>query len=240
VPVPHFSECQHPILQSLHHHTDEELVSLFQHHPNQGKYFVAIFCRYHAVTYQLIRQAVRSPVQCDYLFSLIWKQVYRELKELTIAELLHQEPKKSTSERPTSERPTPGSPNDSLSPSPQAAANTGLEAWLVNTATDAIQQVKLPPVESIHYSLANASPPFLYYLEQALDQLSPLHRLIVLMAQTFQWNSIRIAAYLRAEGTVLSEDAVERSLAEGYQSLMATLPRDICEIYQLQTHGLEG
>ncbi|MEB3211491.1 MAG: hypothetical protein VKL39_09050, partial [Leptolyngbyaceae bacterium] len=110
-----------------------------------------------------------------------------------------------------------------------------LRTWLGEITKAYITQTELPPVESIHYSLADASPPFLHYLEQSLEHLSPLHRLIVVMAQTFQWRPIRIAAYLRAEGTVLSEAEVEQSLAQGYQALTAALPEDICEIYHLQS-----
>jgi len=86
-------------------------------------------------------------------------------------------------------------------------------------------------VESIHYDLQTAPPPLWCYLEQALEQLQPGIRLMVVMAQTFQWSETRIAAYLQAEGEVISPAQVRIQLQQGYQLLEAALPEDIREIY---------
>ncbi|MEM7772606.1 MAG: sigma-70 family RNA polymerase sigma factor [Cyanobacteria bacterium P01_E01_bin.6] len=209
--IPHFSECQHPLVQSLAQRTDQELLTLFQRHPLQGQYFVAIFCRYGSIVYTLIHHAVRSPVQAEYLFSMVWKHIHHELRELDIS----------------------SSSCSGNVPETDVVSTFNLQTWLVSATTVCVNHAKLPPVESIHYSLAEASPPLLYYLEQALDQLSPLHRFVVLMTQTFHWNPTRIAAHLHAEGTMLSETEVRQSLIQGYQSLMSILPSDICEIYRL-------
>ncbi len=56
-------------------------------------------------------------------------------------------------------------------------------------------------------------------------------RLIVLMAQTFNWSETRISAYLRAEGEVLSPTEVQTQLQEGYRLLEAALPEDVRMIY---------
>jgi hypothetical protein len=54
---------------------------------------------------------------------------------------------------------------------------------------------------------------------------------MVVMAQTFNWSETRIAAYLQAEGEVMSPAEVSTQLGHGYQLLEAALPDDIREIY---------
>ncbi|TAF53333.1 MAG: sigma-70 family RNA polymerase sigma factor [Oscillatoriales cyanobacterium] len=70
--APVFSELNHPVVKSLFHHSDRELLTLFQNHPDQGRFFTAIFCRYAQIVHSLIRHSVRSPVQGDYLFAHTW------------------------------------------------------------------------------------------------------------------------------------------------------------------------
>ncbi len=198
--IPHFSESNHPIVKSLFHHSDQELLTLFQRYPEQGKYFTAIFCRYSPIVFTLIRHSARSPVQADYLFALTWRHIFHELRGL---DLRHDT--------------TPGS--------------NSFQGWLINMTAICINQAELPPVESIHYDLQTAPPPLWCYLEQALEQLQPGIRLMVVMAQTFQWSETRIAAYLQAEGEVISPAQVKIQLQQGYYLLEAALPEDIREIY---------
>jgi hypothetical protein len=200
VQIPHFSESNHPIVKSLFHHSDQELLTLFQRYPEQGKYFTAIFCRYSPIVFTLIRHSARSPVQADYLFALTWRHIFHELRGL---DLRHDT--------------TPGS--------------NSFQGWLINMTAICINQAELPPVESIHYDLQTAPPPLWCYLEQALEQVQPGIRLMVVMAQTFQWSETRIAAYLQAEGEVISPAQVRIQLQQGYQLLEAALPEDIREIY---------
>lgn len=200
--IPQFPECNHPIVKSLFHQSDQELLTLFQRHPHIGKYFTAIFCRYSPVVYTLIRHSARSPVQADYLFATTWRHIYYELGGLDL--------------RGTGE---------------SGSENFTLQNWLINVTAICINQADLPPVESIHYSLQAASPPLWCYVEQALDQLPPVSRLMILMAQTFHWSETRIAAYLQAEGEVISPAEVRVRLQEGYQLLEETLPEDIRAIY---------
>ncbi|HEY9880406.1 MAG TPA: sigma-70 family RNA polymerase sigma factor, partial [Leptolyngbyaceae cyanobacterium] len=89
----------------------------------------------------------------------------------------------------------------------------------------------VPDVESIHYSLKEASPPFWCYVEQALDRLPAVERLMVLMARTFRWSETRIAAYLQAEGERISPAQVRERLQIAYRNLEAALPQDIRAIY---------
>ena len=110
-------------------------------------------------------------------------------------------------------------------------AEFSLQAWLVNLTAACINQAALPDVEGIHYSLQEASPPLWCYVTQALDQLQPLHRLVIVMAQTFRWSNTRIAAYLQAEGQRISPKSVETLLVGAQQSLTTALPNDIQAIY---------
>ncbi|BAT51090.1 unknown protein [Nostoc sp. NIES-3756] len=199
--IPHFSEANHPLVKSLFHHTDQELLDLFQHHADAGKYFTVIFCRYSPIVYTLIQHSARSPVQADYLFALTWRHIYYELGGLNL------------------KNPSPG--QEGLT----------LQNWLINITAFCINEIQLPPTEAIHYSLQATSPPLWCYVEQALDQLPPMLRLMVLMAQSFHWSETRIAAYLQAEGEKVSPAEVANFLQEGYRMLEDKLPADIRAIY---------
>lgn len=197
--IPHFSEANHPLVKSLFHHSDHELLTLFQQHPEAGKFFTAIFCRYSPIVYTLIRHSARSPVQADYLFALTWKHVYHELAGLDVNQQINE--------------------------------NLTLQNWLINMTAYCINEIELPPTEAIHYSLKATSPPLWCYVEQALEQLPPVLRLMVLMAQTFHWSETRIAAYLQAEGEGIAPHEVANFLQEGYRILEDKLPTDIRAIY---------
>ncbi|PHJ67983.1 sigma-70 family RNA polymerase sigma factor [Nostoc linckia z18] len=199
--IPSFPEANHPLVKSLFHHSDDELLALFQQYPDAGKYFTVIFCRYSPIVYTLIRHSARSPVQADYLFALTWRHIYYEL----------------------------GGLNLSGGASTQEALT--MQNWLINMTAFCINEIKVPPTEAIHYSLEATSPPLWCYVEQALDQLPPILRLIVLMSQTFHWSDTRIAAYLQAEGEAIAPNEVANFLQEGYRMLEDKLPTDIRAIY---------
>ncbi|MBD2293818.1 sigma-70 family RNA polymerase sigma factor [Anabaena sphaerica FACHB-251] len=199
--IPSFPEANHPLVQSLFHNSDQELLNLFRRYPDHGKYFTVIFCRYSPIVYTLIQHSARSPVQADYLFALTWRHIYYELGGLYLT--------------------NPETGQEILT----------LQNWLINMTAFCINEIKLPPTEAIHYSLTDTSPPLWCYIEQGLDQLPPILRLIVLMAQTFHWSETRIAAYLQAEGEKISPDEVANFLQEGYRMLEDKLPADIRAIY---------
>jgi hypothetical protein len=201
VQIPHFPEANHPLVKSLFHETDNELLTLFQRHPEVGKYFTVIFCRYSPIVYTLIRHSARSPVQADYLFALTWRHIYYELGGLNLT--------------------SPQSGEETLT----------LQNWLINITAFCINEIQLPPTEAIHYSLQATSPPLWCYVEQALDQFPAVLRLIVLMAQTFHWSETRIAAYLQAEGETITTIEVANFIQEGYRMLEDKLPADIRAIY---------
>jgi len=113
----------------------------------------------------------------------------------------------------------------------QLNPDISLQAWLISLTAAHINQATLPDVESIHYSLQDAPPPLWCYTERALDALTPRHRLIILMAQTFAWSNTRIAAYLQAEGDRTATDDVQAELKVAYQALERAIPADIRHIY---------
>lgn len=80
--IPRFPEANHPLVQPLFQHSDLELLTLLQQHPEQGKYFTAIFCRYSPLIYTIVRHSARSRVQSDYLFAVIWRHLYYEMQGL--------------------------------------------------------------------------------------------------------------------------------------------------------------
>ena len=215
--IPSFPECKHSIVSALARHTDQELLTLFQRKPESGQYFVAIFCRYSPIVYTLIQHSARSPVQANYLFAMTWRHIYHELRGVELRDFL-MNPSASESER-------------SVESDSDARNSLTLQNWLINITAVCINKSQLPPTEAIHYSMSKASPPLWCYLEQALNQLPPTHRLVLLLAQTFHWSKPRISAYLQAEGEPLSRNQLDRILDESYAQLSSSLPEDIQEIY---------
>ncbi|MGB3533585.1 MAG: sigma-70 family RNA polymerase sigma factor [Microcoleaceae cyanobacterium] len=198
----HLPESNHQVVQSLSHHSDRKLLTLFQNHPDQGKYFAAIFCRYAQIVYTLICHSVRSPVQADYLLSQTWRHIFYEMRGLNLQQATGSSPEGNT-----------------------------LQNWIINITAICINQAKLPTVESIHYSRKDAPPPLWCYVGQVLDGLDPLLRLVLIMSQTFRWSEARISAYLQAEGESITPTEVKALLKKGNQALMQDLPQDIRVIY---------
>ncbi|MGD1905367.1 MAG: RNA polymerase sigma factor [Leptolyngbyaceae cyanobacterium] len=206
VQIPYFPEASHEIVQQLAPLSDRDLVHHFKADPTAGRYFTTIFCRYSPIVYSLIRHSARSPVQADYLFALTWRHILNELGGLELP----------------AEEPTPEH---------GAQPVTSLQSWLINLTALCINQAVLPEVEEIHYVLAEASPPLWCYTERALNQLEPIERLIIIMAQTFRWSDTRIAAYLQAEGEQITPVAVASRLRIACRHLAEALPEDIRQIY---------
>ncbi len=207
--TPNLPESNHPIIKSLFHFSDADLLTLFQRHPDQGKYFTAIFCRYSPIVYMLISQSCKSPVQAEYLYAKTWRHIFYEIGSLNL---------RSYDE--------------------SGGSVLTLQNWLINTTALCVNGMDLPPVESIQYNLEISSPPLWCYLQQSLDLLPPLHRIIVLMSQTFGWSESRIAAYLQAEGEEISPAEVRQLLAEGSKLLQDNIPADIHTIYLDQPVGV--
>lgn len=219
--IPTFPECDHDLVKELIHHSDYALVDMLQKSPMDGKYFTALFCRYSPVVYSLIRHSAKSPVQADYLFALTWRHILNELSGIDLSPIKQRQQSGSIAEAEAEAKAI----NRDL------ATEFSLQGWLINLTAAHINQAQLPDVASIHYTLEDAPPPLWCYTERALDRLSPMHRLIVLMAQTFEWSDTRISAYLQAEGKQLSPAEVDLELQAAYQSLQRGIPDDIRTIY---------
>lgn len=82
--LPDFPESNHPLVLSLQDYSDQELVQGFQQHPDEGKYFIALFCRFGAMSYSLLRNMARSHLQVDYLFARVWRNIFYELNHLVM------------------------------------------------------------------------------------------------------------------------------------------------------------
>ena len=83
--IPTFPEASREILRSLDDYSDRDLVSLHQLHPEQGKFFTALFCRYGAIVHSVVQHAVESQIQADYLFALAWRQIFEELDRVQLS-----------------------------------------------------------------------------------------------------------------------------------------------------------
>lgn len=201
VQIPRFPEANHSLIQPLAQMSDQDLLTLFQRYPDQGRYFTALLCRYTPVVYTLIWHSTRSAVQADYLFALTWRHIFYEMGGLNVHQL------------------------------GTGAPEATLQNWLINVTAQCINRANLPPVEEIQYSIQAAPPPLWCYVEQALEQLPPRQRLITIMAQTYHWSETRISAYLQAEGERLSTAEIKASLQEAYQHLETALPEDLRAIY---------
>lgn len=186
-----------------------------------GKYFTALFCRYSPVVYSLIRHSAKSPVQAEYLFALTWRHILNELGGIDLSPIRQRQEGNVSAEADA----------EAEAITRDLAKDFSLQGWLINLTAAHINQAVLPDVESIHYSIADAPPPLWCYTERALESLSPMHRLIVLMAQTFEWSETRISAYLQAEGKQLSPNEVGAELQAAYHSLERAIPEDMRAIY---------
>ena len=83
--IPTFPEAHREILRELNDYSDRDLVSLHQLHPEQGKFFTALFCRYGAIVHSVVQHAVESQTQADYLFAIAWRQIFEELDRVKLS-----------------------------------------------------------------------------------------------------------------------------------------------------------
>ncbi len=195
-----FPEASHPLIKPLLEYDDRELLNSLQYHSDEGKYFLAIFCRYSELIYTLISSSVSSEIFANYIFALVWQQIFSQLFTL--------------------ELDAEGEPEQ------QSLSN-----WLIYVTNLMITQFKSISLESINNDLPPTSLPLKFYLEQALDRLPPLNRLLVVVSEKFAWSKEKIIKYLEQQGEILSLADVELYLREGYQILESDLPSDIRSIY---------
>ncbi len=199
--IPDFLEAQHPLIQALSLQSDRDLVHLFQQHPDQGQFFVAIYCRYGGLSCALLRNMAPTTLQSDYLFAKVWRNIFFEIAYLD----------PSAAE---------GTPDD-----------FSLQTWIFNKTALCINQEEAPSVESVQYALDAAPPPLWCYLQMAIDHLSPLQRLVLVLSQTFHWSDTRISGFLQSEGESVERGTVAHLRAEAFEDMMQLVPSDIRTIY---------
>ncbi|MEM1368671.1 MAG: hypothetical protein AAGG02_11760 [Cyanobacteria bacterium P01_H01_bin.15] len=70
-----FPEASHPLITDLEHLSDSELLTLWQNHTEQGRYFVTLYCRYGPLVAALLAPQSTNPPG----FLQIWRQAFLEL-----------------------------------------------------------------------------------------------------------------------------------------------------------------
>ncbi len=114
----------------------------------------------------------------------------------------------------------------------EAVGQESLRSWLVEMLGFCARHVQLPPAEAISYDVAAAPPPLWCHLEAALDTLSPLERLTLLLTQSGGWSLAQVAAWVAEHGAETASIAeLEACLQVAYQQLERALPGDLREIY---------
>jgi hypothetical protein len=79
IKLPNHPESNHPLIHPLLSQSDQELVELIRQHPEQGRYFTALFCRYSDFVYTLFNQHASFYLQVDYLFAQTWRNIFQVL-----------------------------------------------------------------------------------------------------------------------------------------------------------------
>ena len=75
-------ECQVEGVRALSSKEDTELVSLAVAQPQEGRYFLALYCRHQALVQSLLKYGpVTMPLELVGLQATLWSQVYRELPQ---------------------------------------------------------------------------------------------------------------------------------------------------------------
>jgi hypothetical protein len=196
--LPNFPEAKHELVTSLSDLSDRELIAQCQQQRDRGQFFTVLFCRYGAIVYATIQPAVASQSQAEYLFAIVWRQIFQEIQRVKI---------------------------------PPESEPVDWQAWIVDTTGHVLNRIEINSLAQTRYSLAAAPPPLWCYLEQALDRIPPLLRLMVVMAKSLNWNEQRISAYLQGEGEKIPPSDIAIYLDEGYRALETALPDDIRRIY---------
>jgi hypothetical protein len=81
IKLPAMPEAVHPLVQPWLHKSDQDLVDLIHQHPDQGRYFTALFCRYAAFVYTLLNHHARTSLQVDYIFARTWRRIFLGLTQ---------------------------------------------------------------------------------------------------------------------------------------------------------------
>ncbi|MGF1535190.1 MAG: sigma-70 family RNA polymerase sigma factor [Elainellaceae cyanobacterium] len=228
--IPRFPECYHPLIETTLGHDDQELLQRFCQYPGAGRYFVAIFCRYSPLVYSLIHHAAQSAVQVDYLFAQAWQQIYQELQSVSPEHFAQADQSSSDDGEPALPQDS-GTRGEELNLSHGTDAPLTLQNWIIDSVAQCIHDSAIPDAEKIRYALTYASPPLWCYLNQSLERLSPIHRLVMLLHKRFGWSVEEVSAYLTSQKAAVNTATVITLLEESYDHTSESLPQDIRDIY---------
>lgn len=75
-----FPEVNHALIQPLLAMDDSQLLNLWQQYPDEGKYSVAVFCRYTHQTFTLLNN-IHTEGMTEYLFTYSWHLIFSKLSD---------------------------------------------------------------------------------------------------------------------------------------------------------------
>ncbi|WP_218081528.1 SPOR domain-containing protein [Anthocerotibacter panamensis] len=122
-------------------------------------------------------------------------------------------------------------------------------SWLTALSADTLTQV-LRGNQKLLTTVSAANPVVLAYIDQALQQLSPPQRFVVILHDAYQWSLAQIKSWMADQQWNLPVNQIASSLQQARQVLIATLPLDLRTLFwntqddldeqlQLTLQGLE-
>ncbi|NJK64891.1 MAG: hypothetical protein HC921_21285 [Synechococcaceae cyanobacterium SM2_3_1] len=196
-------ECRSSLVRGLSIYSDHELVTHLQNHPEQGRYFIALFCRFER---QLDAQLRTYPLQLtESQRHWIWQQLFLELSQLRLSH-----------------------PEGLTLPTWFAQQVDRLMSVVEVAPKEQSDQESFSEREQ---ALAEISPVLGCYIQQALAKLPPDQRFVLVLHDTFRWSEHQILTQLRQEGFPLSSAATLNLIQEARQTLFRELPGDIRALY---------
>jgi len=199
-------EATHPLIHPLLQINDSNLVELLQNHPYNGKYFVAIFCRYHHKIRLLIQKITEqkfinlSENKITAIAYFVWKEIAHFLVNFDQENLSNME-------------------------------KESLYVWLHKFVEDLLNHHQFSDTYLDKQNLPFNLFPLYFYTEIALNLLEPQERLILVTQDKFAWGKKQIINYLEAKGEFITEDQIQSIYNQAHQKILKFIPSDINLIY---------
>lgn len=196
-------ECRSSLVRGLSIYSDYELVTHLQNDPDQGRYFIALFCRFERQVDTQLRTYPLQPTASQRHW--IWQQLFLGLSQLHISN------------------------PEALTLSTWFAQQVDrLMGAVEESAKEQSEQALFSEREQ---ALAEISPVLRCYVQQALAKLPSDKRFVLVLHDTFRWSKHQILTQLRQEGVPLSAQAMLELIQEARQALFRELPGDIRALY---------